>query len=125
MSYAGLISAAQRLIQEKGTACKWNQAQQTTIPGQPWEEISGIDIQHDTYIVLLPFDSVLRRMFGYADGRALPAGVVVGYVPGSEDFTPALRDTVLVDSKTYTVAAMDVINPNADKDIVYVVELHQ
>jgi hypothetical protein len=125
MSYDALITSAASLIQDKGVACTWRVADPTRDTDKPWDEDSTAYTDYSTYIVLLPFDSAARRMFGYAEGRTIPGGTVLGYVPGSTSFTPALRDLVVVGSTTYSVAAFDAVNPNADKDIVYVVELHR
>lgn len=125
MSYAGLIAAALRLIKAKGVACTWYTTTPAVSPTQPWKEISSSQTGYSTHIVLLPFDSVTRRMFGYDGDRPIPVGSLVGYVPGSSTFSPSLRDTILVGSTTYTIAAFDALNPNADQDIVYIVELHR
>lgn len=125
MSYASLIATAAKLIREKGVACKWRSARVTIDDAHPWKEAATTPLEYATYVVLLPFDSVARRMFGYLDGRPVPAGTLLGYVPGSESFAPKLRDTILVGTVVYTVGAFDILNPNADKDIIYVVELHR
>ena len=125
MSYSTLIAAALRLITTNGVACTWKSTNPVVDTSEPWKEQTAIESEYSTYVVLLPFDSSARRMFGYADGSPVANGTLLGYVPGSEVFVPSLRDTIEVGTKTYTIGAFDSINPDADKDIVYVLELHQ
>jgi len=125
MSYASIIATAQRLIQDKGAACIWRATTPVIGPSVPWREAGTATVDYPTFVVLLPFDSVARRMFGYGQGSTIPQGVRMGLMPGSTDFVPALRDTVVVGATTYTIGAFDVMNPDADKDIIYTLELHR
>lgn len=125
MSYASQIDAARSMIARKGANATWHVNTSTPDPSQPWNELSGVSQDYSVSIVLLPFDSFTRRMFGYSEGYAVPVGTVAGYMAGGYDFSPALRDTVSVEGHTYVVRAIDKINPDAAADILYVLELRQ
>lgn len=122
MSYARQIATAKDMLTRKGSSCVWHAANVVTAPGQPWLEVSALPADFTTVVVILPFDEHARRQFGYAQGN-VPAGTVQAFVPGSEDFVPSLRDTVTVGATTYDVVNFDKLNPDSDKDILYVMEL--
>lgn len=125
MSFAPAAATALRIIKKNGVACVWRSTTPVVDTAQKWKEQTAIVNEYSTYVALLPFDSVGRRVFGYGFESTIPQGTMLGYLPGSTEFSPALRDTVVVGEKTYVVASFDVLNPNADIDIVYVVELRQ
>ena len=124
MTYSSQIASTLAMIKKKGVACTWRSITTTQDPVKKWDEAVRTVTETSTFIVLLPFGSVARKEFGYMQESTVPAGTLKGLVPGSTLFSPALRDEVLVGTTTYTVAKFDTINPNADNDILYKLELH-
>lgn len=125
MTYTSQIAMAERLIRTKGAACTWNSTAPAVDPAKPWIEIPSATTSRSVNIVLFPFDEHARRMLGYSQHDVVPTGTLMGLMPGSTIFTPALRDTVRVGTTTYTVTSIDTLNPNADDDIVYILELRR
>lgn len=124
-AYASQLQFATSLLKRKGAVCTWKRTSAHTDPAKPWNEVATTVDEYTVDIVFLPFDSVSRRMFGYADGTSMPAGTMVGYMAGQTTFTPQLRDQIAVGTKTYTVAAIDEINPDHDQAVLYIMELRR
>jgi hypothetical protein len=123
--YASMIAMAWRMLATKGAPCVWSKRTPVQDPAQPWLEVPAVAETYNTHIVVLPYETVARRVVGYVQGTTVPTGTLLGYVPGSTEFTPELRDMVTVGDETYGVAAIDIINPDSDEDVFYVVELRR
>lgn len=116
------IATAKRLIAKNGQKVIWRQIS-NGVPAsatEPWKVGPAVNTDHDVIICFLPFTTENKEFLRALLGTEVATGSVTGLM-AAVNFTPAKRDIVIRDGKTYSIKTIDPLRPN-EQTIMYTLE---
>jgi len=121
-----ILSAASD-IEEAGLSIVYRVVSLSKDTAQPWKSVSSSYTEYNIYCVqtenktkvlstVVELDGDIKKEAGNIDN------IISIMIPGNVDFTPSIKDLVLISSVQYKVVKVEIISPD-NIPILYILEL--
>lgn len=118
-------ASAKRMIDKYGGLCTWNSVPASSPqPNEPWNPSPSVPtVYQNIRIAVFPSNSSLEKTMRKMLGSEVPVGDEVAYM-APVPFKVSLKDTFLhPNGKQYRLNKADVIDPNGEGAILYIMDV--
>lgn len=117
------IEMATEMIEEFGQLVTWSQLTNGTPDDsdKPWKPGDNDTVDYLVSIAFFPVDKQTQYFIQYMTGTEIPTGTLIGYM-AQVPLTPAIKDVVTRGGVQLTVDKFDVIDPNGEGTVLYILE---
>jgi hypothetical protein len=122
--FDSMIAMTKRLIEKNGQTVTWRQITNGTPPDQdkPWKPAASVNADNPVKMVFLPSDRENREFIQYLTGTTVKTGDLLAYM-GQVSFAPSAKDVIVRGNVEYVVETIDLVEPNDEGVILYIIEL--